>query len=414
MQAYRDLIAGTEVPSTTVEPYTYNADDLSCYGYVTADSVNFRTAADTNSKRIRQLKKYALCLVYGTENRNGEIWYRVGYGSEIGYVKGEFFRQMTVGEAEEFLDSSRYREGIANNAAAETSSGSSGSSGPVTTGTPSGVVNAEDQKVSEWVNPATGSQVSYEPFDPFATPSPLEENTIPNAEYLDGLAAQVQAGTMKREDLETELEKFYKDAKDPKASVETAMGYLNDKLGLATEEPSESPEPMATEEITEFPQEQGSGGAGWWIALGVVAVAGAGGYAWYAQKQKKRQAAQRLAQKKAAEQRAKGQGQARPGQGAPKGAGAQKTGSAQNGAPQAGSAQNAAKVRSGKPGNGAKKRYSGGIDNPYGRYSASGNEEDASYTASFKPGARETKPVKPEKPETAQKPEEAADTDQES
>ena len=71
-------------------------------------------------------------------------------------------------------------------------------------------------------------------------------------EYLDSLASKLQDGTLKQEDLQTELEKFYKDAADPEGSVTAATAYILEKTGLTTETPSESPEPMVTEEIINF------------------------------------------------------------------------------------------------------------------------------------------------------------------
>jgi hypothetical protein len=362
---------------------------MSCYGIVTQDKVNFRTVADkTSGKVIRKLNKNALCLVYGSEEVNGETWYRVGYDTNVGYVNGQYFKQLTVGEAETFLNSTQYTEGLANNTA---TTGTGTSSGSTTTGTASGIVSAEDQKVSEWVNPNSGSTVSYEPFDPFATPEPLNENGIANSEYLDSLAAKLQDGTLKQEDLETELQKFYKDAADPEGSVKAATAYIQEKTGAAaTETPSESPEPLVTEE-PEYKQEENSGGgAGWLIGLGLLAVAGGGGYYWYYSTQKKRQAAQRMAQKKAAEQR--------------KSQGNNKTGQPANKQGQPASAQNAAKVRTGnytssgstttaKPAQ-SETTARKVVENPYGRYSASSTEEDSTYTASFKPDAGAERPTR--------------------
>ena len=390
MEAFADLIRNTVTPppDTTVAPYTYDADEMSCYGYVTTDAVNFREGPDTNSRKIRQMKRYALFLVYGSEQVNGVTWYRVSYDGQTGYLNGKYFKQMTVGEAEEFFASSKYTEGIANNKPQSADNGQT----VQTTGSPTGIVSAEDQKVSEWVNPATGSTVSYEPFDPFATPSPLSENELEKNEFVNSLLKQVQEGTLKQEDVETELGKFYKDAQNPEESVANALAYIQQKLGTETEQPSESPDPLATEEITEFPQEQSSGGSiGWIIALLLLAGAAGGGYYWYSQTQKKREAAQRMARKKAAESR----GQQSRNQQAPD--------AGKTNAPV--SAQNAAKVRTGtytdKPGSvrpkatpteaaperNARKPYSTGSGNPYGRYTSSDNEENATYTASFKPGA---------------------------
>ena len=390
MQAYVNLIKGTITPSpdATVAPYVYDADELSCYGYVTTDAVNFRAEPGSSSRRIRLMKKYALFIVYGTVEADGETWYRVSYNNQEGYLNSKYFKQMTVGEAEEFLASSKYQEGIANNR--DTASG--GESTQVTEGSATGVVSAEDQKVSEWVNPATGSTVSYEPFDPFATPAPLAENELEKNEFINSLIAQVQSGELKEEDLQTEVEKFYKDAADPEGSVSAAMAYLQEKLSLQDEETTEEPTAQVTEEAPEYPQEQSSGGAaGWIIALVLLAAAGGGGYYWYVRKQQKREAAQRIAKQKVARQN--------------------KTMAGKDGAvkpSEPASAQNAAKVRTGNYTGGAGttkpkatpstasgkqdgKTYGSTARNPYGRYSASDADEDASYTASFKPNAGKDK-----------------------
>lgn len=403
MDAYASLIQETVDPNAnnTVAPYTYNGENMSCYGYVTADTVNFRTTPSTKGTRIRQLKKYALCLVYGTEESEGTTWYKVSYDSKVGYVSGDYFKQMTVGEAESFLNSTKYTEGIANNSAGgsgnnttgnnDAGTGGNGGSNTQTTASPTGAPNAEDQKVNEWQNPNSGADVSYEPFDPFATPEPLAENQVENSEYLDSLAEQIKAGTLKIEDLKTELEKFYKDAANPDESVDKAMSYIYEKLGMATEQPSESPDPVESVTPQENPQEQSSGGGGaiWVIILVVLAAAGGGGYYWYMRTQQKRQAAQRIAQKKAAQQRSQQNAK-----------GAKTPGNSPKETP---NAQNAAKVRTGtytdkagtaKPrptatGTGAdqavRKPYGKNVENPYGRYTSSSAEDDDSYTASFKP-----------------------------
>ena len=403
MQAYISLIQKTTTPApdVTVVPYTYNAEEMSCYGYVTTDAVNFRAEASSSSRRIRLMKKYALFIVYGTVEVDGETWYRVSYNNQEGYLNGKYFKQMTVGEAEAFLASSKYQEGLANNADQTTTVNDN----PVTTGSPSGVISAEDQKVSEWVNPATGSTVSYEPFDPFATPAPLAENELEKNEFINSLISQLQSGELKAEDLETELQKFYKDARDPEESVSAAMTFIQGKVDLQTDAPTETPEEQPTEEAPEYPQEQSSGGAaGWIIALVLLAAAGGGGYYWYVRTQQKRAAAQRMAKQKVTEQRKAAAG--KPAESKPS---------------DPVSAQNAARVRTGNyTGTGTTKpkatpstpsggqrsgSYKGGASNPYGRYSASDGEEDATYTASFKPDAGRRKTTQEKKESDGSKPE---------
>ena len=418
MAAYEEMLQPQEtpIPNVTIAPYTYDPNELSCYGYVTTDAVNFRTEPSSSSRRIRLMKRYATFIVYGSVQADGETWYKVSYDGQMGYLNGKYFKQMTVSEAEQFLKSDKYREGLANNSAQSTANSNAGSS-PTTTGSPTGIVTAEDQKVSEWVNPAAGAAVSYKPFDPFATPEPLPENEFENNEFVNSLIDQVKAGTLKQEELKMELEKFYKDAADPAAVVDRAMAYIEGKTELATEEPSQSPEPLATEEITEFPQEQSTGGGAGWVAAGLVLAAGAGGgYYWYLQRERKRKAAQRMAQKRVAQQNRAAQ-QNKPRTAERPGAG-NGTGTAN-----AASAQNAARVRTGNytgsagttkprvtpttPSNGTSngKPYGTGTKNPYGRYTRSGSDEESAYTASFKPEGGESRPRRSRSGDSDQTPE---------
>ncbi len=405
MAAYEERLQpqDTPIPNVTMAPYTYDPNELSCYGYVTTDAVNFRTEASSSSRRIRLMKKYATFIVYGAIQADGETWYKVSYDGQIGYLNGKYFKQMTVSEAERFLQSDKYREGLANNNVQNTTDHTASS--PTTTGSPSGIVTAEDQKVSEWVNPAAGAAVSYKPFDPFATPEPLPENLpeneFENNQFVKSLIDQVKEGKLKKDELKIELEKFYKDAADPTGIVERAMAYIEGKTELTSEEPSQSPEPLATEEINEFPQEQSTGGGAGWVIAGVLlAAGGGGGYYWYLQRERKRKAAQRMAQKRVAQQnkaaqQSKPRTAGRPGNGT-------NTGSAA-------SAQNAARIRTGNytgstgaakprvtpttPSSGANsgKTYGNGTKNPYGRYTRSGSDEESAYTASFKPESGETR-----------------------
>ena len=388
--AYLEEMNHTAEPEPEITVAPYNPESMSCYGYVSAGSVNFRKQPSLQAERITTLRKYALCLIYNTENVDGAVWYKVGYNGEIGYVNGDYFTQMTVSEAENFFTSREYLEGLNNNATPAPQNGS-----PQTTGTPSGVVTAEDQKVETWKNPDSGVNVSYEPFDPFATPAPLPENDVRNKEYLDSLAERIKNGTLKEEELEQLLEIAYRDSADKDALISTAMNYVREKLGTAAEngDATETPAdiPMETEENPpQYEQEENQGGSavGWIIGGLLLAGAGGGGYAYYASVQKKRAAAQRVAQKKAAQQR-KEQASGKPSGTAPT------TGQAAN-------AQQAAKVRTGtytekngttstKPaaptsGTGTSgKPYGKTVENPYSRYTSNGSEEDASYTASFKP-----------------------------
>ena len=242
----------TPAPTLVTTPQPYDENNLSSYGYVSSSTVNFRQSASTSSTRLATLRQYAFCLVLGTTQSNGTTWYKVNYGGKVGYIQGDYFKQLTIAELQDFLLSNEYKQGIANN-----SSSSSGSSGSTSGGT-SNLPSAEDQTVQEWTNPNSGINVSYEPFDPFATPEPLV-TASPSA------SASPSAEATTLEPLET----------------------------LPVEYPTED-------------TESGDGGSavGWVLAAAVVLLGGGGGgYAYVLHKQNQRRAAQRAAQRRAAAQR---------------------------------------------------------------------------------------------------------------
>ena len=104
-------------PTPVITTPPYDGNSLSSYGYVAASSVNFRNKPSmTNSVRLAQLKQYAFCLILGTENVDGTIWYKVNYNDQIGYVNGDYFKQLTLSELEAFLNSPEYTKGFSNNA----------------------------------------------------------------------------------------------------------------------------------------------------------------------------------------------------------------------------------------------------------------------------------------------------------
>ena len=265
-------------------------------------------------------------------------------------------------------------------------------------------MSAEDQQVSIWTNPDSDVHVSYEPFDPFATPAPLPENvedgTPENVEYLDSLVERIRNGSLKEEDLEKTLGIAYQDSANKEETIAKATGYILGKLHGEDGEPADAATTEPTDESLETQQNppepvQANDGLplwGWGLIIAGLAGAAGGGYAIYASKVKKRAAAQRMAQKRAAQQRAKAAG--RNGTGA--------AGTQGRNVPPPASAQQAARVRTGTytekggytqpkptsevpapPQSG--KPYSRNMDNPYGRYTTSGGSDKSTYTASFKP-----------------------------
>ena len=332
---------------------------------------------------------------------------------------------MSLSELENFLGSQDYLDGIANNAVS--GSGSSSSSG--SSGTSTAVISAEDQKVITWTNPDSGITVSYEPFDPFATPAPLATEE-PN-EYLDSLVRDVENGTVSREQLENLLKSHYQGLSGQDTLVTEGLAYIEGILAqnetpTETPEPSEAPVTVEPEPVQE--ETRGSGAVGWILGAAAVLAAGGGGYAWYTGQQRKRKAAQAAAQKRAAA--------ARKQQGTP--SGARPAGTAGTAAGTAAAAQDAQSSRTGTytKQNGRptaqpiaasaaaqqRKPYSSNTDNPYSRYTtrsaqeagdvqnsvreadssapfrrpdASGEQEEATFTASYRPENNEAPRVTP-------------------
>ncbi len=175
-------------PSTPENPggNPYNPNGASSYGYITANSVNFRTAP--NGSRIKQLNKYAMAMILGTRQVDGVTWYNVNYNGQIGWIHGDYFHQMTLTEFNSFLSSSQYQQGLTNNAVAtatpkpstggSTSGNTSGNTGSATQGSVSSV---EDWNVGTWQNTGTNTQNTYAPFNPYATPV---ATTTPKDQYM--------------------------------------------------------------------------------------------------------------------------------------------------------------------------------------------------------------------------------------
>ena len=175
-------------PATPENPggNPYNPNGASSYGYITANSVNFRTSP--NGSRIKQLNKYAMAMILGTRQVNGVTWYNVNYNGQIGWIHGDYFHQMTLTEFNSFLSSSQYQQGLANNAVAtatpkpstggSTSGNTSGNKGSATQGIVSSV---EDWNVGTWPNTGAANQTTYAPFNPYATPV---ATTTPKDQYM--------------------------------------------------------------------------------------------------------------------------------------------------------------------------------------------------------------------------------------
>ena len=307
------LVSGN--PSTPENPggNPYNPNGASSYGYITANSVNFRTAP--NGSRIKQLNKYAMAMILGTRQVDGVTWYNVNYNGQIGWIHGDYFHQMTLTEFNSFLSSSQYQQGLANNAVAtatpkpstggSTSGNTSGNKGSATQGSVSSV---EDWNVGTWQNTGANTQNTYAPFNPYATPV---ATTTPKDQYMTKDAtvkfyqspdAASSSLTLPANATLNVLETVTQNNKTwYKVQYNGQTGYVEAEAALTEVTASASPTPTSTFVIgTMIPInyedetiETQTSGVPWGLIGGaVVIIGGAGGaYAYALNQNKKRKAA---------------------------------------------------------------------------------------------------------------------------
>ena len=302
-------------PATPENPggNPYNPNGASSYGYITANSVNFRTAP--NGSRIKQLNKYAMAMILGTRQVDGVTWYNVNYNGQIGWIHGDYFHQMTLTEFNSFLSSSQYQQGLTNNAVAtatpkpstggSTSGNTSGNTGSATQGSVSSV---EDWNVGTWQNTGTNTQNTYAPFNPYATPV---ATTTPKDQYMtkdatvkfyqspDAASSSLTLpanATLNVLDTVTQNNKTWY-----KVQYNGQTGYVEAEAALTEVTAGTSPTPTSTFVIgTMIPinyedetVETQTSGVPWGLIGGaVVVIGGAGGaYAYALNQNKKRKAA---------------------------------------------------------------------------------------------------------------------------
>ncbi len=302
-------------PATPENPggNPYNPNGASSYGYITANSVNFRTSP--NGSRIKQLNQYAMAMILGTQQVNGVTWYNVNYNGQIGWIHGDYFHQMTLTEFNSFLSSSQYQQGLANNAVAtatpkpstggSTSGNTSGNKGSATQGSVSSV---EDWNVGTWQNTGANTQNTYAPFNPYATPV---ATTTPRDQYMTKDAtvkfyqspdAASSSLTLPANATLNVLETVTQNNKTwYKVQYNGQTGYVEAEAALTEVTASASPTPTSTFVIgTMIPInyedetiETQTSGVPWGLIGGaVVIIGGAGGaYAYALNQNKKRKAA---------------------------------------------------------------------------------------------------------------------------
>ncbi len=257
-EAYLESLMAGPTPATTNIPF--DEDGLSSYGYVDSSNVNWREGPSTGEKKIGELRRYAFCLVLGTEDVNGVTWYRIKFNDQVGYIHGDFFKQMTISELEDFLGSEEHLQGVADNS--PNGREAIDDLGFIGTG---GLVSQEDQ----WLyDNNIILQKTPIPWKPIATVAPIQ--TSPTLEPLPGWTTSALTAT---------------------------------------------PSPTATfnplPEVTYPTANDGDGGSAviWVFILGLLLLAGGGVFALVRHQQNKRRIAMRAAQRRAQAARAQQQQQ---------------------------------------------------------------------------------------------------------
>ncbi|MBE5786175.1 MAG: hypothetical protein E7324_01390, partial [Clostridiales bacterium] len=160
--AYEESLRGT-APTATPAPTPAIQDPYnspSSYGVVKSNSgkVNLRSQPSVDSQRIRLLENGAFSLVLGTVyDENGKPWYHVNQAGTEGYISGEYFKVFTQAELNDYFQSEEFLN--------------SGVNSNVNSGDQ--LQSWEDYNQQIWQNPALST--SYEPFNPYLTPSPNPE-----------------------------------------------------------------------------------------------------------------------------------------------------------------------------------------------------------------------------------------------
>ena len=257
-EEYLESLMASPTPATTNIPF--DEEGLSSYGYVDGSNVNWREGPSTGERKVGELRRYAFCLVLGTEYVNGVTWYHVKYGEETGYIHGDFFKQMTISELEDFLGSEEYLQGVVNNSP----DGQEALDNVGFTGT-GGLISAEDQ----WVHDNNDLiQNTMNPWQPIATVPPIQ--TTPTLEPLPSWTTAAPTAT-----------------------------------------PSPTPTFNPLPDVTYPTANTGSGGSAvvWVFVLGLLLLAVGGVFALVRHQQNKRRIALRAAQRRAQAARAQQQQQ---------------------------------------------------------------------------------------------------------
>ena len=166
-EAYLQSQQATLIPDVTQaptpEPISQNS--LSSYGHVQSNAkVNLRAQPSKSADRLRLLDNNAFALVLGTVVNSEGTWYHVSQAGTEGYIHGDYFKVLTLGELTTFLQSKEYLD-------ANSGSSSTGNN-------TNQIQRVEDYNKTVWKNPALS--VSYEPFNPYATPTPDPERLPTN------------------------------------------------------------------------------------------------------------------------------------------------------------------------------------------------------------------------------------------
>ncbi len=166
-------------PTPTLPPAA-QPDQVSPFGYVTKNSVNFRADASIDAQKLGVLNTYAMATVLNSRVVSGQRWYMVSYNGRVGYIRGDCFHQMTVREYEEFRDSDRYYQGLRNNSGETQEQGSTVAPAPTSPGNQTVIGGSNADILPTHYTP---------PFQAVGTPEPIVTAT-PTLPAMPGYVTQ--------------------------------------------------------------------------------------------------------------------------------------------------------------------------------------------------------------------------------
>ena len=145
----------TATPVVTATPRAQSAM-ASCWGIIKPDRANLRSEASlTAGTSLRLMSRNEFVQVQGSFlGDDGQVWDQVMYNGLVGYIRADYVQILTQGELTSVVTSEEFK--------------SANTTETVVTGADS-IQSYETYLVNQWTNPSLTA--SFEPFNPYVTPA---------------------------------------------------------------------------------------------------------------------------------------------------------------------------------------------------------------------------------------------------